>query len=39
VKCEEVMVFIDSENRRSTPIPADVREKLAMYLKEADETQ
>lgn len=39
VKCEEVMVFIDSENRRSTPIPVDVREKLAMYLKEADEIQ
>ena len=35
VKCEEVMVFIDSEHRRSTPIPADVRTKLEMFLKEA----
>ena len=36
VKCEEVMVFIDSVHRRSTPIPADIRAKLEKFLKEAN---
>ena len=35
VKCREVMVCIDSKNRRSTPIPQDLREKMKEFLPEA----
>lgn len=34
VHCEETMVFIDTENRRSMPIPADIRQKFLQFLKE-----
>lgn len=35
VKCREVMVCIDSKNRRSTPIPQDLRKKMKEFLPEA----
>ena len=35
VKCREVMVCIGSKNRRSTPIPQDLREKMKEFLPEA----
>ena len=35
VKCREVMVCIDSKNRRSTPIHHDLREKMKEFLPEA----
>ena len=35
VKCREVMVCIDSKNRRSTPIPQDLRGKMKEFLPEA----
>ena len=35
VKCREVMVCIDSKNRRSTPIPQEKKKKMKEFLPEA----